>query len=148
METHANAIQTLLHKNYLKVFGGKTTRYLAEGASYPFVNIILILFLCLTAYFLLIKINLHPITAGIIILFEGVLYYAFAMGMFTNDFLWFWKSTVSGLIPNTLYQTFYNQLNINLPGPGESYVMPIIAPLVGLALTYSCLLYTSPSPRD
>ena len=62
------------------------------------------------------------------------------MGMFTNDLLWFWKSIVSGLIPNTLYQTFYNQLNINLPGPGESYVMPIIAPLVGLALTYSTII--------
>ena len=29
METHANAIQTILHENYINVFGGKTTRYLA-----------------------------------------------------------------------------------------------------------------------
>ena len=32
METHANAIQTILHENYINEFGGKTTRYLAEGA--------------------------------------------------------------------------------------------------------------------
>ena len=140
METHANAIQTLLHNNYLKVFGGKTTRYLAEGSAYPIENILLIVLLCLIAYLLLIKITLHPITAGIIIFFEGVLYYAFAMGMFTNDLLWLWKSIVTGIIPNALYQIFYNQLNINLPGPGESYVMPVIAPLVGLFLTYSTII--------
>ena len=44
METHANAIQTILHNNYINVFGGKTTRYLAEGSSYPMANFLLILF--------------------------------------------------------------------------------------------------------
>ena len=85
METHANAIQTLLHNNYIKVFGGKTTRYLAEGAPYPLVNFILIFTLCAVAYLLLTKLNLHPIIAGLIIFSEGLLYYAFAMGMFAND---------------------------------------------------------------
>ena len=44
------------------------------------------------AYALLTRIDLHPIVAGLIILSEGLLYYAFAMGMFANDYLWFWKS--------------------------------------------------------
>ena len=35
METHANAIQTVLHENFISSFGGKTTRYLAENAPYP-----------------------------------------------------------------------------------------------------------------
>ena len=47
METHANAIQTIIHNNFINVFGGKVTRYLAEGASYPISNIILILVLCI-----------------------------------------------------------------------------------------------------
>jgi len=137
METHANAIQTLLHENYIKVFGGKTTRYMVEGAPYPMVNFLLIFCLCTLAYILLTKIELHPIVAGIIIFSEGLVYYAFAMGMFANDNWWFWKSTVASLLPGGLHEKYYDQLQVVLPGPGESYMMPIVAPLVGLVLTYA-----------
>ena len=137
METHANAIQTLLHENYIKVFGGKTTRYMVEGAPYPMVNFLLIFCLCTLAYILLTKIELHPIIAGIIIFSEGLVYYAFAMGMFANDNWWFWKSTVASLLPGGLHEKYYDQLQVVLPGPGESYMMPIVAPLAGLVLTYA-----------
>ena len=137
METHANAIQTILHENYIKVFGGKTTRYMVEGAPYPMVNFLLIFCLCTLAYILLTKIELHPIIAGIIIFSEGLVYYAFAMGMFANDNWWFWKSTVASLLPGGLHEKYYDQLQVVLPGPGESYMMPIVAPLVGLVLTYA-----------
>ena len=137
METHANAIQTILHENYIKVFGGKTTRYMVEGAPYPMVNFLLIFCLCTLAYILLTKIELHPIVAGIIIFSEGLVYYAFAMGMFSNDNWWFWKSTVASLLPGGLHEKYYDQLQVVLPGPGESYMMPIVAPLTGLVLTYA-----------
>ena len=137
METHANAIQTILHENYIKAFGGKTTRYAAEGAPYPLVNLLLIFGLCTVAYMLLTKIELHPILAGLVIFSEGLIYYAFAMGMFTNDYLWFWKSIISSILPSGIHELFYDQLQVTLPGPGESYIMPIIAPISGLALTYA-----------
>ena len=137
METHANAIQTILHENYIKVFGGKTTRYMVEGAPYPMVNFLLIFCLCTLAYILLTKIELHPVVSGIIIFSEGLVYYAFAMGMFANDNWWFWKSTVASLLPGGLHEKYYDQLQVVLPGPGESYMMPIVAPLVGLVLTYA-----------
>ncbi|MEC7736266.1 MAG: adenylate/guanylate cyclase domain-containing protein [Candidatus Neomarinimicrobiota bacterium] len=137
METHANAIQTILHENYIKVFGGKTTRYMVEGAPYPMVNFLLIFCLCTLAYILLTKIELHPIVAGIIIFSEGLVYYAFAMGMFANDNWWFWKSSVASLLPGGLHEKYYEHLQVVLPGPGESYMMPIVAPLVGLVLTYA-----------
>ncbi len=137
METHANAIQTILHENYIKVFGGKTTRYVAEGAPYPMANFLLIFFLCTLAYILLTKIDLHPIVAGIIIFSEGLVYYAIAMGMFANDNWWFWKSTVASLLPGSLHEKYYDQLQVVLPGPGESYMMPIVAPLAGLVFTYA-----------
>ena len=137
METHANAIQTILHENYIKVFGGKTTRYMVEGAPYPMVNFLLIFCLCTLAYILLTKIELHPIVAGIIIFSEGLVYYAFAMGMFANDNWWFWKSSVASLLPGGLHEKYYEHLQVVLPGPGESYMMPIVAPLAGLVLTYA-----------
>ena len=139
METHANAIQTILHENFIKAFGGKTTRYAAEGAPYPFVNFLLIFGLCALAYMLLTKIELHPILAGLVIFSEGLIYYAFAMGMFANDHLWFWKSMISSILPSGIHELFYDQLQVSLPGPGESYVMPIIAPISGLALTLSLI---------
>tara|TARA_B100000212_G_scaffold111155_1_gene82729 strand:- start:1666 stop:4218 length:2553 start_codon:yes stop_codon:yes gene_type:complete len=137
METHANAIQTILHENYIDVFGYKTTRYIVDGSGYPLVNFALIFTMCIIAYFLLTKFNLHPIVAGVVILSEGILYYAFAMGMFTNDYLWFWKKIISILIPDNLHNTFYDSLKVSLPHPGETYVMPVIAPLAGLIFTYS-----------
>ena len=137
METHANAIQTILHENYIKVFGGKTTRYLADGSSYPLANFLLIFCLCGVAYFLLTRIDLHPIIAGLIILAEGIIYYAFAMGMFANDYWWFWKSSIANLLPSSLHNTFYDQLQVALPKAGESYMMPIVAPMAGLRFTYA-----------
>ena len=137
METHANAIQTILHENYIKVFGGKTTRYLADGSSYPLANFLLIFCLCGVAYLLLTRIDLHPIIAGLIILSEGIIYYAFAMGMFANDYWWFWKSSIANLLPGSLHNTFYEQLQVALPKAGESYMMPIVAPMAGLLFTYS-----------
>ena len=137
METHANAIQTILHENYIKVFGGKTTRYMVEGAPYPMVNFLLIFCLCTLAYILLTKIELHPIVAGIIIFSEGLVYYAFAMGMFANDNWWFWKSSVASLLPGGLHEKYYEHLQVVLPGPGESYMLPIVAPLAGLVFTYA-----------
>ena len=137
METHANAIQTILHENFINVFGGKTTRYLAEGASYPIVNILLIFFLCVLAYIFLTVTDLHPVTAGLFIVIEGFIYYAVAMGMFANDYLWFIKSTISDLLPASLHDKYYSSLQVALPGPGESYIMPIVAPIFGLFLTYS-----------
>ena len=46
--------------------------------------ILLIFSLCIIAYILLTSFELHPIYAGIIVLSEGIIYYAFAMGAFTK----------------------------------------------------------------
>jgi len=59
------------------------------------------------------------------------------MGMFANDYWWFWKSTLATILPDALYDKFYDQLQVVLPGPGESYVVPIVAPLAALMLTYA-----------
>ena len=72
----------LVDENFISSFGGKTTRYLAESASYPLVNIILISLLCLFAYILLTAFELHPIVSGLLIFLEGIFYYSIAMGAF------------------------------------------------------------------
>ena len=137
METHANAIQTVLHNNYLNVFGNKTTKLLSDRTMFPIQHIFLITFLSFFTYFLITKVTIHPIMAGGIILLECIIYYGFACGLFANDFLWMPKALLSNLLPNIIHNYFYDSLQVSIPTPGGSYVMPIVAPIAGIIITYS-----------
>lgn len=137
METHANAIQTILHENYIDVFGNKNTRFMVERDPYPLEHFFLIFGLCTIAYILLTKIELHPIIAGIVIFSEGLIYYAFANGAFANDYWWMAKSIIGSILPESLHTKYYDSLQVALPGPGESYMMPVVAPIAGLIFTYA-----------
>ena len=137
METHANAIQTILHENYLTVFGGKTTRFLSGGLSYPIAHFILILILCIVAYGVLSLAEMHPVISGIIILFESVIYFGIACGMFTNDYWWLLKSMFMKILPHDVVDKYYAVFQSGLPEPGDTFILPIVAPIVGIVLTYS-----------
>ena len=63
METHANAIQTILHENHLSVFGGRVRRLLIDGRFYPLAHFLIISILCIIAYIVFRKLDVHPIIA-------------------------------------------------------------------------------------
>ena len=136
METHANAIQTILHKNHLSVFGGRVTRLLVDGRFYPFAHFLIISILCIIAYIIFRKLDVHPIIAGSIILFEIIIYVGVALGLFANDIWWMFKTALMNIFPNSFNEYFYDSLLVSLPDPGSTYVMPIVAPLAGIFLTY------------
>ncbi len=136
METHANAIQTMLHNNYVSVFGSRITRLLVDGRFYPLVHFLVISFLCVIAYSIFRKLDVHPILAGVIIILEIVVYVGLALGFFANDTLWMLKTMISSIIPNYVHEYFYDSLLVSLPEPGKTYVMPIVAPVAGIFLTY------------
>ena len=136
METHANAIQTILHNNYLNVFGSRTTRLLSDGRLYPTAHFLVISLLCIIAFFIFRKLDIHPILAGFVIILEIIVYVGIALGFFANDIWWILKITISSIIPHSIYDYFYDSLLVSLPRPGNSYVMPIIAPLAGIFFTY------------
>ena len=136
METHANAIQTILHKNHLSVFGGRVTRLLIDGRFYPLAHFLIISILCIIAYIVFRKLDVHPIIAGCIIIFEIILYVGVALGLFANDIWWMFKTALINVFPNSFNEYFYDSLLVSLPEPGSTYVMPIIAPLAGIFLTY------------
>ena len=76
METHGNAIQTLLDDNYINVAGGQLTDYFNQNQSYnkfPLNHILFIASLSLIAFTLLSFLN--PITAGLLIILEAIIYY-------------------------------------------------------------------------
>ena len=125
METHANAIQTVLHKNFISTFGGAVTDLSRHG--FPIAHFLLITLLALIAFFLLDYVN--PIIAAVSVFIEGILYFGFVCGAFMNDYGWMFKSLIASD-------------SIALPGIGESYVMPMVAPIVGIGITYvSNILY-------
>ena len=136
METHANAIQTILHENFLHVFGGRTTRLLADGRFYPLVHFFVISLLCIIAYLIFRRLDVHPILAGLVIIFEIILYVGISLGLFANDIWWMLKTSLASILPNFLHNVFYENLLVKLPDPGSTYVMPIVAPIAGIFFTY------------
>jgi len=125
METHANAIQTVLHKNFINTFGGAVTNLSSHG--FPIEHLLLITLLAFIAFFLLDYVN--PIVAALLVFVEGIVYFGFVCGAFMNDYWWMFKQ-------------IFSSDSIELPGIAESYVMPLVAPLAVIGVTYvSNVLY-------
>ena len=128
METHANAIQTMIDSNYINVLGGGLTEFFNEYNKYPFSHFALISLLSLIAFFILYFSN--PIFAGFLIVFECLIYFAISCGLFIGDMFWGIKS----IVPKFLSSSQLFQLQ--LPQIGDSIVVPIVAPLASVIVTY------------
>ena len=128
METHANAIQTMIDNNYIKVLGDGLTEFFNEYNKYPLSHFILITLLSLIAFFILSFAN--PIIAGFLIVLECLIYFAIACGLFIGDLLWGLKA----ISPKFLSQFQFFQLQ--LPQIGESIIIPVVAPLASVIFTY------------
>ena len=125
METHANAIQTVLHKNFINTFGGAVTDLSRHG--FPAAQFLLISLLALIAFFIIDYVN--PIIAALLVFIEGIIYFGVVCGAFMNDYFW-------------MIKIFFSADSIALPGIGESYVLPMVTPIVGIGITYvSNILY-------
>ena len=68
---------------------------------------------------------------------EGIIYFAVACGLFVDDLLWFVKHYLSKILPESMILNNPNIFGTNLPEIGQSFVIPIVAPLVGLLVTYT-----------
>lgn len=117
-EYHANATQTILDENFVYVLG-KTIEFTSDSAL---VHILLILVSALVAYLLIAF--LDPLWGGVLVILEATILYSISVAMFTTDHLWFFK-WITG-----------NSESILVPPPGETLFVPIVAPLLVMALTY------------
>lgn len=133
METHANAIQTILDNNYLNVLGGRLTGLFYY--DYPMSHTWLIALLCLIAFVLLSVFN--PVVAGVFILLEGIVYFGIVGGLFTDDLFWFVKFTLASILPAGFVENNFNWFIVPLPAPGTSIVLPMVAPLAAVLITYT-----------
>jgi hypothetical protein len=128
METHANAIQTMIDNNYINVLGGGLTEFFNEYNKYPLSHFILIMLLSLIAFSILSFAN--PIIAGFLIIFECLFYFAVACGLFIDDLFWGIKAISPKFLSN--FQFF----QLQLPQVGESMIVPVVAPLASVIFTY------------
>ena len=131
METHGNAIQTLLDNNYIQVLGGQLTELIY---GYPLSHTLLIALLSVVAFLILSFFN--PVIAGILIILEGIIYFGIACGLFVDDLLWMIKSSMASILPNATVADYPEYFATALPGIGQSLVIPIVAPIVSLVVTY------------
>ena len=132
METHGNAIQTLLDNNYIQVLGGQLTELIY---GYPLSHTLLIALLSVVAFLILSFLN--PVIAGILIILEGIIYFGIACGLFVDDLFWMIKSSMASILPNATVAYYPEYFATALPGIGQSLVIPIVAPIVSLLVTYT-----------
>ncbi|NQV38405.1 MAG: adenylate/guanylate cyclase domain-containing protein [Candidatus Marinimicrobia bacterium] len=137
METHANAIQTLLHNNSINVYGKRLTQIQQDQNKFLtlYKHGQLILLLCIIAYILLSFMN--PVLAGILIFIEGLVYFGLACGQFTNDSFWMVKVLLRKVFPDSFVIDHQSWFFSDLPGIGESTMIPIIVPIAGVLVTYT-----------
>ena len=133
METHANAIQTILDSNYLNVLGGRLTSLFYY--EYPMSHTWLIALLCLIAFVLLSMVN--PVSAGALIIVECVVYFGVVCGLFADDLFGFLKFAAAGILPESFVQNNFELFSVSLPRSGNSIVIPLVAPIAAVITTYT-----------
>ena len=126
METHANAIQQMLDKNYI------------HDASELTIVIVLLLMILITAVVVSVA---KPLMGGIITLVLGWLYVDISFGVFFQDFFWslnrIFYLTVGQIQPVADVATSLGlEYTVQPPAPGTSVYIPVVAPLLGIFLTY------------
>lgn len=133
VETHANAIQTILHDNYLRVMGDRLVDII--GMGYPLSHLWLLLLICIITFIMIAFVN--PVIAGILVLIEILMYFAVACGLFTADLWWFLKFVAARVFPDSFVNGHPGWFSTPLPGIGESLLIPIAMPIAGIVLTYT-----------
>ncbi len=131
VEVHANAIQTILDRNYISVLGSEIGW---SNKSYFSHTLLITVFSFLTFVFLLL---MNPIFAGLSIILVVLVFLNFALGAFTADFLWLLKSLLHNILPESWINRMGDWIFINTPGIGESKIIPVVAPIFGLFFTYT-----------
>ena len=128
LEFHANAIQQLIHNNYI-IVPTKTLDVNSESIIY---HIIIIIFIVLLVLILSKILNIFQAVFGIILF--SLLWFSISIGLFINDQLWFIKSILNFFI-GTNYSITSSSIN------EISYLIPVFYPISTIFVTYGINLF-------
>lgn len=136
VEYHANAIQTILDQNYIRV-AGKTIELSWDSLG---TNILFISLLAVITFIFIRR--LSPVLGGAVVFVELVLFTDIALGYFTHDFFWLFKLVVGQLLPRAILEAAPRLFTIGTPAIGGSLFVPIVPGMASIVLTYgSIVLY-------
>lgn len=125
-ETHANAIQTMLDRNYIRVVNDST------------LLLILAVLVIITAFIIYIA---KPLLGGLVSLVLVWIYVDIAFGLFFQDFFWTLEKILSLTIGRLeAVNQFLLSIGLNIqiipPEYGSSVYLPVVVPVLGILLTY------------
>ena len=136
VEYHANAVQTILDGNYIKVAGG-TLELTGESLR---INLLIITLLALFTYVFIRR--LSPILGGLVIILEILVFTDIALGYFTQDLLWLPKFIGIHIMMWVGAESIPTLFAIGTPEIGASLFVPIVPGMASIVLTYgSIVLY-------
>jgi adenylate cyclase len=136
VEYHANAVQTVLDRNYVQVAGGTLELTWASLGA----NLLIIVILALITFLMVQRTS--PILGGLLIFVEILVFVDVALGYFTDDFLWLSKFIGTYIMMWTGAESIPGFFTIRTPEIGGSLFVPIIPGIASIALTYgSIVLY-------
>ena len=136
VEYHANAVQTMLDENYIKVAGG-TLELNRESLR---TNLLIIVLLALFTYVFIQR--LSPILGGLIVFLELLMFMDIALGYFTQDLLWLPKFIGIHILMWVGAESIPTLFAIATPEIGASMFVPIVPGMASIVLTYgSIVLY-------
>jgi adenylate cyclase len=122
-------MQTILDDNYISIYGGNLdltrSSFLYHFLLIGSLSLIVMIFFSFQ--------NFYVTAIGIAT--EILIFISLAIGSFTSDFFWLIKNAIY-LLPASILDNMGNWIIIDSPGIGESTLIPVIAPLSGIALTY------------
>ncbi len=122
VEIHANAIQQMLHENYIQT----PTGTLEYDSRYVGSHLLIIALFCF--FTLLLVTKPEPMVALGIMLAELGVWFSYSIGEFVGDYFWIFK-----IFGNLITE---NQFSINIPGMGESVMVPVLFPALSIILPY------------
>lgn len=136
VEYHANAVQTVLDENFIRVAGG-TLELTWESLG---ANLLIIALLAL-ATFLFVQ-RLSPILGGLVVIIEVLVFFNMALGYFTQDHLWLPKFIGIHLMMWAGVESAPELFAIGTPEIGASLFVPVVPGMASIVLTYgSIVLY-------
>ncbi|MCH7528494.1 MAG: CHASE2 domain-containing protein, partial [Candidatus Marinimicrobia bacterium] len=130
VEFHANAVQTILDENFIKVVGG-TIEYTRRSIT---TNLIIIVVLALITFLLILR--LSPVLGGVIVMVQTMIFVDLSLGFFTADFFWLPKLVGVLVLPRALVESMADWFLIGTPEIGGSMYVPVMAGIASIILTY------------
>jgi len=130
VEFHANAVQQLIHQNYISVPTGTLKLHPLSFWQHVLIILLLVLVTTFSVY------TLSPVRGLILTIIFGFTWLSVSVGAFFSDYIWIFKFFFQSIFSEGILNNLGKFSVINVPNFGESTLLPTIFPLASIIITY------------